>query len=108
MSLVTTLKPLALPTRGPPGPVEWRRRAGDPLSRTGVTPDVKLVLGGEIGIRSAFVELRYTSDVSTRTRTTPPQIEVTRSGPRLVPSTSRKELALSNGGVMLTVGLRLR
>jgi hypothetical protein len=77
------------------------------LSRTGIRPDLKFVLGGEIGIRNAFVELRYAADLSTRTRTTPPQIEVTRSGPRLTPSTSRKELALSNGSVMLTVGMRL-
>jgi hypothetical protein len=88
--------------------VEWRRGAGDVLSKTGLKPDLRLVLGGEIGIRSAFVELRYTADVSTETRTSPPQIEVTRSGPRLIPSTSRRKLEFSNGAVMLTVGMRLR
>jgi hypothetical protein len=88
--------------------VEWRRGTGDVLSKTGLKPDLKMVLGGEIGIRGAFVELRYTADVSADTRTTPPQIEVTRSGPRLIPSTSRKEFQFSNGAVMLTVGMRLR
>jgi hypothetical protein len=100
-----------LPTRvhfliGPQ--LEWRRGTGDVLSRTGIKPDMKLVLGGEIGIRGAFVELRYTADLSSRTRVTPSQIEVTRSGPRLVPPTSRKEFALANGAVMLTVGMRLK
>lgn len=88
--------------------LEWRRGTGDVLSRTGVKPDMKLVLGSEIGLRGAFVELRYTADLSSRTRATPPQVEVTRYGPRLVPPTSRKEVALANGAVMLTVGMRLK
>ena len=88
--------------------VEWRRGTGSVVARTGARPDVKLVLGGDIEIRSAFIEVRYTADVATETRITPPTVEVTRTGPRVAPSISRKELDLRNGAVMVTVGMRMR
>jgi hypothetical protein len=88
--------------------VEWRQGTGSVVSRTGARPDVKLVLGGDIEIRNAFIEVRYTADVATETRISPPTVEVTRTGPRLVPSSSRKVLDLRNGAVMVTVGMRLR
>lgn len=88
--------------------VEWRRGTGSVVAKTGVRPDVKLVIGGDIEIRSAFIEVRYTTDVASKTRITPPTVEVTRTGPRLVPSSSHKELDLRNGAVLVTVGMRMR
>jgi hypothetical protein len=88
--------------------IEWRRGNGSVVARTGSRPDLKLVLGGDVEIRHAFVELRYAADLATDTRSGPPVVQITPSGARLVPSAPQRRVSLRNGTVMLTMGMRLK
>jgi hypothetical protein len=88
--------------------VEWRRGNGSVVAPTGSRPDLKLVLGGDVEIRDAFLELRYAADLATETRSGPAIVHITPSGARLVPSAPQRKLSLKNGTVMVTVGMRLR